>query len=68
MLGEEALCPYCKARFQLRYEDSREYREKRARERELHEQKVGRLWLTWSVIAAVVVLGGLLVMIVVSTL
>ena len=68
MLGEEALCPYCKARFQLRYEDSREYHEKRAFLRKLHEQKVSRLWLTWSIVAAVVVLGGLLMMIIASTL
>ncbi len=67
MLGQEALCPFCKARFQLRYEDSREYRAERARAEALREEKLGRLWLTWAIIAAVAVLGGFILMIVAST-
>jgi hypothetical protein len=51
----------------LRYEDSREYRAERARAEALREEKLGRLWLTWAIIAAVAVLGGFILMIVAST-
>lgn len=63
MLGSEALCPLCQARFQLRYEDSRECREERARAQARREERLGRLWLTWAIVAAAVVLGGMILMI-----
>jgi hypothetical protein len=51
MIGEQVMCPHCRARFVLREEDSVEYR---IREENL-EQRRARFWLTWAITAAVLV-------------
>lgn len=58
MLGQEVLCPHCSAQFRLRREDSREYRVKM----EKIEQERGRFWFNWAVAAAILIGGGLLVL------
>jgi hypothetical protein len=56
MLGSDAMCPHCEVPFRLRYEDSREYREKKQKEREHREAAFGRKALHYAIVAAVVVI------------
>lgn len=62
MLGQEVLCPHCGAQFRLRNEDSREYLEKL----EKRERERGKFWFNWAVTAAILIGGGLLVMVAVA--
>jgi hypothetical protein len=64
MIGQDVLCPYCGVQFNLRYKDSTEYKAELAAERERKEHKAGRFWFQWAIIAAVVVLGGLVFMVI----
>jgi hypothetical protein len=66
MLGQAAMCPFCQAQFPLRYEDSVEYRKQKAEELERRERKAAKAWLYWSVAAAVVVVLGVILLIVLS--
>jgi len=63
MLGQEALCPFCQVQFRLRLEDSVEYHEEKAKEQARREVRAGQLWLRWAIAAAVVVVLGLIVLI-----
>lgn len=58
MLGQEVLCPHCGAQFRLRNEDSREYQEKQAK----RDYERGKAWFNWAIMAAIVIGGGLLVL------
>jgi hypothetical protein len=62
MLGKTAECPLCGKRFRLRYEDSLEFRRRKAKLQEKQDAKSGQIWLAWAILAAVVVLGLLLAM------
>ena len=64
MLDQDAMCPYCQVQFRLRAQDSREYRQEEAAQRQRREMKLGQAWLRWSIVAAVVVVVGLIVLIV----
>jgi len=66
MVGQDVLCPYCGVQFNLRYKDSTEYKAERAAELERKELKAGKLWFQWAIIAAVIVVGSLIGMIVYS--
>jgi len=66
MLGQVAMCPYCQVQFELRWEESVEYRRRKAEELERKQAKVARMWLQWSITAAVLVVLGLILMIVIS--
>lgn len=59
MLGQDAMCPYCQVAFRLRWEDSLEYRKAKEEEQLRREQRIGRLWMQWSIAVAVVVIFGL---------
>jgi hypothetical protein len=59
MLGQEVLCPHCHAQFHLRYEDSLEYQEKLAK----RERELAKTWFNWAIAAAVLIGGGLLILI-----
>lgn len=59
MLGQEALCPFCNVRFRLRREDSLEYRE----ELERREEEMGTKWMRAAIIAAIVVIGAIILLI-----
>ena len=63
MLGQEVLCPYCKAQFPLRRSESIEYKRRREQEKEIRERKAGREWLNYAIIAVVLVLVFLLFLI-----
>ncbi len=55
LLGKLGRCPACKKTFELRYEDSLEF--KRRTEKILHrdEHEAGRAWLGWVFVAAFLV-------------
>lgn len=62
MLGQEVLCPHCGAQFRLRNEDSREYHEKLDK----RERERGKFWFNWAITAAVLIGGGLLVLLAIA--
>lgn len=62
MLGQEVLCPHCNAQFLLRMEDSREHHEKM----EKHFEERGKFWFNWAIAAAVLIGGGLLILLLVA--
>lgn len=64
MIGQDVLCPYCGVQFNLRYKDSTEYKAELAAERERKEERAGKMWFQWAIIAAVVVLLGLIGMVI----
>jgi len=66
MLGQEALCPFCQVQFLLRFEDSIEHRQRLAREQELLELKKGRQWMQLAIVAAVLVVSGLIALMILS--
>lgn len=66
MLGQDAMCPYCQVAFRLRWEDSLEYRKAKEEEQLRREQRIGRLWMQWSIAVAVVVVCGLALLIALS--
>jgi uncharacterized Zn-finger protein len=66
MLGKEAVCPYCRKRFVLQLEQSLEYRQKQAKRQDRAERKMGLIWLSGAIVAAVLVVGGLIALIVMS--
>ena len=67
MLGQDVLCPHCGAQFHLRRKDSIEYKRKREQDLEQREHKLGKAWLNWAVVIAVLVLLGLILIIATSS-
>lgn len=63
MLGQDAMCPYCQVQFRLRFEDSVEYRQEKAEERERKELKKGQAWMHWAIAVAVVAVLGVFLLI-----
>jgi hypothetical protein len=59
MLGQEVLCPHCGSQFRLKNEDSREFRE----QQEKLDRESARVWFNWAIAAAIVMGGGLLVLV-----
>jgi rubredoxin len=66
MIGQDVMCPICRAEFRLHYNRSREYRAEQQQQRQRREQKLGRTWMTWSLVAAALVLCGFALMIAIS--
>jgi len=66
MLGQEALCPFCQVQFRLRWEDSLEYRREKQLEVERRLARQSKLWMQWSIAAAVAVLIALIIMIAIA--
>jgi hypothetical protein len=66
MIGRDVMCPICRAEFRLHYDHSREYHTEQQQERLRREQKIGRAWMTWSLVAAALVLFGFALMIAVA--
>lgn len=66
MLGQDVLCPHCNVQFRLREKDSVEYRRRRAQELERKERNAGKMWLNYAIVAAVLVVIGIIGLIVVS--
>ena len=66
MLGQDAICPHCDTEFRLCYETSIEYRKEKEAQEEEEEIEVGNVWMNFSIIAAVVVILGIIFLIVLS--
>lgn len=67
MLGQEAICPFCGVQFRLRWEATVEYRREKELEEERRLARQSKLWLQWSIAAAVVVVIGLIILIAISS-
>lgn len=63
MVNQDVLCPICNTQFHLRYEDSIEFKEEQAELRRQKAEQLNQAALKWSIIAAVVVVVGILGMI-----
>jgi hypothetical protein len=55
MLDQDVLCPECNTQFRLKRTNSIEYKTKKEREEQLRLEKTGNLWLTWAIVAVVLV-------------
>ena len=64
MVNQDVLCPICNTQFHLRYEDSIEFKQEQAELRRQKAEQLNQAALKWSIIAAVVVVVGILGMIV----
>lgn len=67
MLGQDVLCPHCNVQFRLREKDSVEYKRRKAQEIERRDRKAGQMWLNWAIVAAVLVVIGIVGLIVLSS-
>jgi DNA-directed RNA polymerase subunit RPC12/RpoP len=67
MVGEEVMCPHCNTRFKLHERESLEYKRKQKAAQEKADYISGKKWFAWAVIFAVIVLGGLAVMIIMGS-
>ena len=66
MLGQHAMCPHCQSQFELREKDSLEYKERRRIEIEKQDAVAGEKWLKRVIWIAVIVGGGLLILVIIS--
>src|SRR6185437_7497128 len=64
MVNQEVLCPICATQFHLRYEDSVEFKQEQAELRRRKAEQLNTAALKWSIIAAAVVVVGILGMII----
>lgn len=55
MFGQQALCPYCNVQFELRYEDSQEYKLQQSEEKRRKEEEFNTALLKWSIRIAIFV-------------
>jgi hypothetical protein len=59
LLGKNGRCPACKKTFELRYEDSVEFKRRKEKILQREEIKTGNAWLAWAFLAAFLVFAGL---------
>jgi hypothetical protein len=62
LLGKMGRCPACKRTFELRYENSVEFRRRRDKILRREEAKSGKAWVAGGVLAAFLVIAGLIAM------
>lgn len=55
MLGTTAMCPYCNAQMELRYEDSVEYKQEQETAQRIKDEQTNRFWMKASIWGAVIV-------------
>jgi hypothetical protein len=67
MLNQDVLCPHCNVQFRLREKDSVEYKRRQQQEVERRDRKAGRMWLNYAIVAAVLVVIGIVGLILMST-
>lgn len=68
MLGQDVLCPHCQVQFQLRERDSVEFKARRERQLKIKEEKEGQAWLNFAIVAAVIVVLGLIALFVATAM
>ena len=56
-MGEEVICPYCGDQFYLRYNDTLEHQKKIRDQETKRVNRLGKIWLIWSIVIAVLVIG-----------
>jgi hypothetical protein len=66
MLNQDVLCPHCNVQFRLREKDSVEYKRRRQQELDHRDRKAGKMWLNYAIVAAVLVVIGIIGLIVIS--
>jgi len=64
MLGIAVMCPICQTTFEPQYEASQEYRQKREEMAAKAAERAARFWLQLAIGAAILVLGGLIMLII----
>jgi len=64
MLGMPVMCPICRTTFEPQYELSQEYRQKREEMAARAAERAARFWLHLAIGAAILVLGGLIMLII----
>jgi hypothetical protein len=64
MLGTPVMCPICRTTFEPQYELSQEYRQKREEMAARAAERAARFWLNLAIGAAILVLGGLIMLII----
>lgn len=64
MLGTPVMCPICQTTFEPQYEASEEHRRKREETTAKAAERAARFWLQLAIGAAIVVLGGLIMLII----
>jgi len=64
MLGMAVMCPMCQTTFEPQYEASQEYRQKREEMAAKAAERAARFWLQLAIGTAIVVLGGLIMLII----
>lgn len=62
LISKTVRCPVCKEQFKVRYEDSVEFGQRKAKMLQQKDEKAGQIWLAWAILAAVGVLVGLIVL------
>lgn len=55
MLGQHAMCPYCNVQFELRYEDSEEYRAEQVVAEQKRQEELNQKWVQRSIKLAIFV-------------
>lgn len=55
ILDQDVLCPECNVQFRLKRTNSVEYKAKKEQEERIRLEKTGNLWLTWAIVAVVLV-------------
>jgi len=67
MLGRDAMCPFCSQVFRLEFQNSLEYRHEQEHRAAREAERVARFWLQWAIAAAMVTVGGLILLIVLAS-
>ena len=65
-MGRQMICPQCNEPFVPKLSDSLEERAEQRRQEEAAEAKLAKAWLTWAIWAAVLVVGFLSSLVVLS--
>ena len=67
MLGQAAACPYCGVEYRLKKENSQEYRQHQMFQQRAKDRKASNFWFNLTIVFAVVIVIGLLIMIISSS-
>lgn len=66
MVGRDAMCPFCGQVFRLEFRNSLEYQREQEQRAAQRAERAARLWMQWAIIAAIVTVGGLILLIVLA--
>lgn len=66
MVGRDAMCPFCGQVFRLEFRNSLEYQQEQEQRAARQAERAARFWLQWAIAAAIVTVGGLILLIVLA--